>query len=251
MSTSQMKCVLLTAVLLVVAAFSASAQSRTVKGVVSDSDGPLIGVSVMVKGTSNGTSTDLDGRYSLSVSSDDDILVFSYIGFRQEEIRVGSQSTINVSLEADSTLLDDAVVVGYGTQAKSHLTGSISKLGGENLIDTPVSDVTTALQGQIAGLSINNNTSEVGVAPAIRVRGTGSISADSAPLVIVDGFPDPQGLSNVNASDITSIEVLKDAASAAIYGSRAANGVIMITTKSGDAEKPVYSIKAYQGVKYA
>jgi TonB-linked SusC/RagA family outer membrane protein len=242
---------LLPTALLFLACWMAGAQTRTVKGTVTDVQGPMPGVSVMVKGSSAGASTDLDGAFSLPVADKDAVLVFSFIGYRTLEIPLAGQTTLSVFMETDATLLDDAVVVGYGTQAKSHLTGSISKIGGENLIDTPVSDVTTALQGQIAGLSINNNTSEVGVAPAIRVRGTGSISADSSPLVIVDGFPDPQGLSNVNASYIKSIEVLKDAASAAIYGSRAANGVIMITTKSGDAEKPVYSVKAYQGVKYA
>lgn len=228
-----------------------AAQNRTVSGTVSDTDGPLIGVSVMESGTNNGVSTDVDGRYSIKVSGEHPVLVFSYIGYAQQELPVGRSATLNVFLEPDATILDDAVVVGYGTQSKSHLTGSISKIGGESLINIPVSDVTTALQGQIAGLSVNNITSEVGVAPSIRVRGTGSISADSSPLVIVDGFPEPEGLSNVNASDIKSIEILKDAASAAIYGSRAANGVIMITTKSGEAEKPSYVVKAYQGVKYA
>ena len=236
--------------ILILSGWMAAAQTRTVKGSVADAQGPLPGVSVLVKGTTNGTSTDLDGNFSLSVP-DDAVLVFSYIGYRTEELKPGKSGTVKLIMEADATLLDELVVVGYGTQAKSHLTGSISKIGGESLIDRPVSDVTTALQGQIAGLSINNNTSEVGVTPTIRVRGTGSISADSAPLVIVDGFPDAQGLNNLNANDIKSIEVLKDAASAAIYGSRAANGVIMVTTKSGDAEKPSYSVKAYQGVKYA
>lgn len=184
------------ALILILSGWMAAAQTRTVKGSVSDAQGPLPGVSVLVKGTTNGTSTDLDGNFSLSVP-DDAVLVFSYIGYRTEELKPGKSGTVKLIMEADATLLDELVVVGYGTQAKSHLTGSISKIGGESLIDRPVSDVTTALQGQIAGLSINNNTSEVGVTPTIRVRGTGSISADSAPLVIVDGFPDAQGLANV------------------------------------------------------
>ena len=245
------KCIVLALAVLLILPVQAIAQSRSVSGVVSDQSGPLIGVSVVEKGTTNGVSTDLDGRYSIKVAGSNAVLVFTYIGFADVEVPVGKQSTVNVVMEVDATLLDDAVVVGYGTQAKSHLTGSVAKIGGESLIDLPVSDVTTALQGQIAGLSINNITSEVGVSPTIRVRGTGSISADSAPLVIVDGFPEPEGLSNVNANDIKSIEILKDAASAAIYGSRAANGVIMITTKSGNAEKPSYTLKAYQGGKYA
>lgn len=233
------------------AAITAFAQQRTITGTVSDDLGPLIDVSVMLKGSTTGTVTDIDGRFAISVEGANPVLVFSYVGFKDQEVAVGSSNDIKVTMTTDATLLDDVVVVGYGTQSKSHLTGSISKIGGNSLIDLPVSDVTTALQGQIAGLSVNNVTSEVGVAPSIRVRGTGSISADSSPLVIVDGYPVPDGLSTVNASDIKSIEILKDAASAAIYGSRAANGVIMITTKSGDAEQPNYSVKVYQGVKYA
>lgn len=229
------------------------AQVRTVHGVVSDNVGPLAGASVMLKGsgTAAGTVTDLDGNYSIQVSSDNAVLVFSSIGYKTQEVTPGKSLTLNVILEEDITALDEVVVIGYGTQAKSHLTGSISKLDGAGLIDIPVSDVATALQGQVAGLTISNTTSEVGVTPTIRVRGTGSISADSGPLVIVDGYPVADGLNSVNASDIKSIEVLKDASSAAIYGSRAANGVIMITTKSGDIDKPSYSVKVYEGVKYA
>ncbi len=247
------KC-LVTALFVCLTAFSAFAQQRTLKGTVSDSEGPLIGVSVMLKGSATvGAATDIDGKYSIDIPSSGgvSILVFTYVGYRTEEVVVGSSDVINLTMSPDATLLEDVVVVGYGTVAKSHLTGSISKIGGNSLIDLPVSDVTQALQGQIAGLSVNNHTSEVGVTPAIRVRGTGSISADSSPLVIVDGYPVPDGLSTVNASDIKSIEILKDAASAAIYGSRAANGVIMITTKSGDAERPRYTVKIYQGLKYA
>lgn len=242
----------LLALLFALSSLTLAAQNRTVRGVVTDDEGPLIGASVMIKGTSTGTATDVDGNYSITVPSADAVLEFSCLGYRAEERPVGKSTTINIRLNVDDNLLEDVVVVGYGTQAKSHLTGSISKLEGDGaLIDIPVSDVATALQGQIAGLTINNTTSEVGVVPVIRVRGTGSISADSSPLVIVDGYPVPDGLSTVLASDIKSIEVLKDAASAAIYGSRAANGVIMITTKSGKADEPHYSVKVYQGMKYA
>ncbi|MGN0187928.1 MAG: SusC/RagA family TonB-linked outer membrane protein [Candidatus Cryptobacteroides sp.] len=228
------------------------AQTRTIRGGVSDENGPLIGVSVVLDSAGNiGTSTDVDGNFSLTVNTPNPVLRFTYVGYKEMVVKVGASDILNVTMEQDTNLLEELVVVGYGTQSKSHLTGSISKIGGESLIDMPVSDVTQALQGQIAGLTVNNTTSEVGVAPTIRVRGTGSISADSSPLVIVDGFPVPDGLSSVNANDIKSIEILKDAASAAIYGSRAANGVIMITTKAGDAEKPSYSVKVYQGIKYA
>ncbi len=230
----------------------AYAQQRTITGTVSDSQGPLIGVSVMLKDSPTvGTFTDLDGKYTLTVEGENPVLQFTYVGFKTVEEPVGTSDVLDVLMYQDATLLDDVVVIGYGTQSKSHLTGSISKVGGESLLDTPVSDVTTALQGQVAGLTISNTTSEVGVVPSIRVRGAGSISADSSPLIIVDGYPVPDGLSTVNAADIQSIEVLKDAASSAIYGSRAANGVIMITTKSGDIDKPTYSVKVYQGMKYA
>lgn len=246
-----LKSLLLLSVLLIGTA-AAHAQKLTVRGVVSDAEGPLIGVSVVVKDPPPvGTATGIDGSYSITVPSEESVLVFSYVGYKKVEIKVGKQTTINVKMEADAATLDEVVVVGYGVQKKSHLTGSISKIGGEVLADRPVSDIATALQGQIPGLSINNTTSEVGVAPSIRVRGTGSISADSSPLVIIDGYPVPDGLQTLNPSDIQSIEILKDAASAAIYGSRAANGVIMVTTKSGASDKPRYSVKLYQGVKYA
>ncbi len=233
---------------------TAAAQTprKTVRGIVTDEDGPVPGASVVIKGTTTGTVTDMDGKYAIDIPSNNTVLVFSSLGYGNVEMPVGNQREINVKLSVDATVLDDVVVVGYGTQAKSHLTGSISKIGGDgSFVDMPVSDVTTALQGQVAGLTISNTTSEVGVTPSIRVRGTGSISADSSPLIIIDGYPVPDGLSTVNASDIKSIEILKDAASAAIYGSRAANGVIMVTTKSGKADEPHYSVKVYQGIKRA
>lgn len=240
------------ALVLLSAATAAFAQRRTVKGVVTDDSGPLVGVTVVLRDPPpTGAATGLDGSYALAVPDDNAVLVFSYVGYRTVEVKVGKQSVIDVTMQPDATALDEVVVVGYGTQMKSHLTGAISKIGGDALVDRPVSDIATALQGQISGLNINNVTSEVGVAPSIRVRGTGSISADSAPLVIIDGYPVPGGLSDLNPSDVKSIEILKDAASAAIYGSRAANGVIMVTTKSGTADKAKYSIKVAQGLKWA
>ena len=226
---------------------------HVVTGTVSDDMGPLVGATVVVKDAKvpTGTVTDNDGKFSISVPSKKSILVFSYVGYSDQAVIVGNQTSISVKLVEDATQLDETIVIGYGTQQKSHLTGSISKLEGDALINAPVSDVTTALQGMMTGLNVTNQTSEVGVVPSIRVRGTGSISAESEPLVIIDGFPVSGGLSQINANDIKSIEILKDAASAAIYGSRAANGVIMITTKSGSPDKPKYSFKFYQGYKYA
>lgn len=232
---------------------TASYTQTVIKGTVSDDQGPLAGVSVTLKDSkvAAGTVTDRDGNYELKVNNSKSVLVFSYIGYKEQVQIVGNRKVINVMMIEDAKLLDETVVVGYGTQQKSHLTGSISKVTGENLVNVPVSDVTQALQGVMTGLEVSNQTSEVGVVPSIRVRGTGSISADSEPLVIIDGFPVTNGLSQINASDIKSIEILKDAASAAIYGSRAANGVIMVTTKSGTPDKPKYSFKFYEGFKYA
>ena len=188
--------------------------------------------------------TDAEGKYSIKVPNSKTILVYSYIGYVDKAEAVGKRTVVNVTLEEDSKMLDDVVVIGYGTQAKSHLTGSISKLEGEKLINVPVSDVTTALQGAMTGLTVSNETSEVGVTPSIRVRGTGSISADSEPLVIIDGFPVSGGLSSINAADVKSIEILKDASATAIYGSRGANGVILITTKKGKSGKPRINVNA-------
>ena len=238
--------------LLLVGALNVYSQ-HVVTGKVIDEQGPLIGASVTIKDAAvpTGTVTDAEGKYSIKVPNSKTILVYSYIGYVDKAEAVGKRTVVNVTLEEDSKMLDDVVVIGYGTQAKSHLTGSISKLEGEKLINAPVSDMTTALQGSMSGLTVSNETSEVGVTPSIRVRGTGSISAESEPLVIIDGFPVAGGLSSINAADVKSIEILKDAASAAIYGSRAANGVIMVTTKSGTPDKPKYSFKFYQGFKYA
>ena len=218
---------------------------HVVTGKVIDEQGPLIGASVTVKDAAvpTGTVTDAEGKYSIKVPNSKTILVYSYIGYVDKAEAVGKRTVVNVTLEEDSKMLDDVVVIGYGTQAKSHLTGSISKLEGEKLINAPVSDVTTALQGAMTGLTVSNETSEVGVTPSIRVRGTGSISADSEPLVIIDGFPVSGGLSSINAADVKSIEILKDAASTAIYGARANGGVILIETKSGKEGKTSVNYK--------
>ena len=227
------------------------AQSKTVKGVVTGGGEPLIGVSVVVEGDElNGVITGVDGSYSIQANGSAK-LNFSYIGYKSVTIPVDGRSTVNVVLETDTVVAEEVVVIGYGVQQKSHLTGSISRVEGDRFIDTPTTDVTTALQGQLPGVTINNNTSEIGVSPQIRVRGIGSISASSSPLIVIDGYPVADGLSMINQSDIKSIEVLKDAASAAIYGSRAANGVILITTKEGAANAPRYTVKAFSGFKYA
>lgn len=230
---------------------TAFAQTKTVTGTVTDAENyPLIGVSISVIGSPGGTITDVDGSYSISVPADAS-LQFTYIGFIPQTIPVKNENVINVTLLENKQTLDEVVVVGYGVQKKSHLTGSISKVDIGGLEDIPISSIDQALQGRISGVQIQNNTSEVGESASIRVRGMGSISASDSPLIIIDGFPVEDGLNNVNPADIESIEVLKDAASAAIYGSRAANGVIMVTTKSGEVKKPKYTFKANYGLKSA
>lgn len=221
-----------------------------ISGTVTDSNkDPLIGVNIKVAGTKTGTITDVNGKFTIQVPDVKSELTFSYIGYKTVKQLIGKNTQIYVSLEEDSKIMDEVVVVGYGVQKKSHLTGSVSKYKDENLGDLAISRLDQALQGKIAGVSIQNTTSEAGSAPQIRVRGMGSISASNEPLVVVDGYPVTDGLSFVDMNDVESVEVLKDAASAAIYGSRGANGVILVTTKSGDVAKPKYSVKAYTGYK--
>jgi TonB-linked SusC/RagA family outer membrane protein len=226
------------------------AQNIGVTGTVKAENGePIVGVSILVKGTSNGVVSDLDGKFTLRNVSSNATLVFSCIGFAHAEIPVNSRQQIDVVLKEDQLILEELVVIGYGVQKKSHLTGSIAKVNTAGIDDVPVSRLDQALQGKVAGLNIQNTSSEAGMAPTIRVRGMGSISASASPLIVVDGFPIAGGLELVNSSDVESIEVLKDAASAAIYGSRAAGGVILITTKSGSADKPSYNLKFSTGMK--
>ncbi|HRZ96821.1 MAG TPA: TonB-dependent receptor [Paludibacter sp.] len=223
-----------------------------VSGTVTDSKKePLIGVNVTVSGSKSGTITDFDGKYSLQAPDNKSVIVFSYIGYKTIERTVGNSGVINMILEEDTKLIDEVVVVAYGTQKKSHLTGAVASLKAEGLDEVPVSRVDQALQGKMAGVSINNNNPEAGEKPQIRIRGLGSISASNEPLVVVDGFPIQDGLSMVSMGDVESIEVLKDAASSALYGSRAAGGVILITTKSGNIKKPKYGFKMYNGITSA
>ncbi|MEI8087206.1 MAG: SusC/RagA family TonB-linked outer membrane protein, partial [Paludibacter sp.] len=223
-----------------------------ISGIISDSNKePLIGVNVTVKGLQTGTISDFNGKYSIQVPSTKSILVFSYIGHRKLEKAVGTSTVIDILLEEDSKQMDEVVVVAYGTQKKSHLTGSVASLKGDKLDEIPVSRLDQALQGKMAGVQVLSLDPQAGEAPVIRVRGMGSISANNAPLVVIDGFPTPDGLSMISPGDVESVEVLKDAASAALYGSRAAGGVILITTKSGNVTKPKYNFKMYTGVKTA
>lgn len=208
----------------------------------------LPGASITVLGTKNTVIADNEGEFSIEVKENSSLQV-SFIGMTTRVVLVNGQKEITIPLEDESKSLDEVVVVGYGTQKKSSITGSVSKLENTNLDENTVSRVDKALQGRIAGLQIQNITSEVGEAPQIRIRGMGSISASSDPLVVVDGFPVQNGLEFINPSTIESVEVLKDASSTAIYGSRGANGVIIVTTKAGSETKTLYEFKSFFGVK--
>ncbi len=222
---------------------------QTVSGVVSDETGPLPGASIVVKGTTNGTQTDFDGNYTLSGVANNAVIVFSYIGYKTQEVPVNNQATINVTLEEDASQLEEVVVVGYGTQKKATLTGSVATVGGEDLEKSSSPNLGTALAGKVAGLYIDTGNAAPGAEnTGIRVRGTNTFNNSSA-LVVIDGIPDRAGgITRINPADIESISVLKDA-SAAIYGARAANGVILVTTKRGKIGAPEVKITSSYGLQ--
>ena len=226
-----------------------SAQTITVKGNVKDTTGePIIGASVVEKGnTTNGTITDLDGNYSIKVPSKA-TLTISYIGMKTQDIAVKGQSQINVTLSDDTQALDEVVVIGYGTVAKKDLTGSVSSVSAKQIAAIPVSSASEALQGKMAGVSITTTEGSPDADVKIRVRGGGSLSQDNSPLYIVDGFP-VSSISDIAPTDIQSVDVLKDASSTAIYGSRASNGVVLVTTKKGKAGKVEISYDFMYGVQ--
>jgi TonB-linked SusC/RagA family outer membrane protein len=223
---------------------------QTIKGKVSDANGGLPGVIVKLKGTSNSTSTDGKGNYSLTIPDGSGTLVFSSVGYISQEIAVENRSVINVTLVAENKTLSEVIVVGYGTQRKSDITGSIVSINEKALADVPVSNLAQALQGRGAGLDIQKNggNSKPGSPPIIRIRGVRSIGADNDPLFVVDGIPYSGNINDINPDDVVSVEVLKDASSTAIYGSRGANGVILITTKRGKIGEAVVTYSGYVGV---
>lgn len=211
-----------------------------VKGRVTDAEGdPLIGVSVKVKGTNTGTSTDINGQYSLTLPDGNGILVFTYIGFAIQEIAVNNRQTINVVLAPDLKSLDEVVVVGYGTQKKGDVTGAVGSVKfDQEITSRPIVEFGQALSGKISGVQVLSASGKPGSSSTVQIRGIASISANSSPLIVVDGTPLPTyDLNLINSADIESIEILKDASSAAIYGSRGGNGVILVTTKSGKSGK--------------
>ncbi len=211
----------------------AFAQSSPLKGCVKDaSDTPLIGVNVIEKGTTNGTITDIDGNFSFNASVNSTI-VFSYIGFAEQEVVWDGKSELQIILQEDSELLSEIVVVGYGTQKRINLTGSVSTVNSNELADRLSHSVTNMLQGSVAGLNITTSSGKPGSSGSINIRGVNSIN-NADPLVVIDGVTGDAGdLSRLNPKDIESISVIKDASAAAVYGARAAFGVVLVTTKSG------------------
>lgn len=222
------------ALLALLLCFTASISAQTVSGVVKDNTGePIIGATVVEEGnTSNGTVTDIDGNYTLTLQGNSKKLVFSYVGMKTQTIAVAGRSTINVTLEDESKELEDVVVIGYTTVRKRDLTGAVSQVSSKQIEDVPVANVTEALTGKMAGVNITTPEGSPDADVKIRVRGGGSLSQDNSPLYIVDGF-EVSSINDIAPSEIETIDVLKDAASTAIYGARGANGVVIVTTKSG------------------
>jgi len=227
-------------------------QAQKITGQIVDESGiPLIGANVIVQGTTTGTVTDIDGNFSIAANKED-VLEISYLGYEKMTFTVGDETNLSLKMETDSATLDELVVIGYGAQKKSHLTGAISKVKAEAIDELPVARVDDALVGRVSGVNIAATEGEAGSAPTIRIRGTGSMNASSDPLIVVDGLiVDNDFLSVIDMNTVESFEVLKDAASAAIFGSRGANGVIIITTKDGKEGKTKFSYNGYVGIKDA
>lgn len=259
------KVLLLSFALLLVLSNMALAQSKTISGkvVAAENGQPLPGVNVVVKGTTTGTNTSADGSYTVSVPSENATLMFSFLGYTSQEVNVSGRSTVNIQLKEDSKALSEVVVVGYGTQTREELTGSITSVSAESLKNVPIVSVDQALQGRAAGVQVTQNSGTPGAGVAVRVRGAASIGASNEPLYVIDGIPINTGsytsigtggqqtnaLSDLNPNDIQSMEILKDAASAAIYGSRASNGVVLITTKRGSSGRTKVNFGYYTGTQ--
>ncbi|EOZ99627.1 TonB-dependent receptor [Indibacter alkaliphilus LW1] len=254
-----MRKILLLGLAFLMASATAFAQSRVVTGTVtSGEDGlPIPGASVVVKGTTTGTATDLDGNYSLNVPQGSNVLVYSFVGSETQEVNIGNRSQVNVVLQPDTRSLEEVIVTGYGTQPKREVTGAVSSVKGELIENLPMQSFDRALQGRAAGVQVRSANGLPGGAVNIRIRGVGSITAGNEPLFIVDGvqlnnqgnssFTQDNPLAFLNPNDIESMEILKDAASAAIYGSQAANGVVIITTRKGKQGKARFEFNAFAG----
>jgi TonB-dependent starch-binding outer membrane protein SusC len=257
------KSFLLTFIFALALVLQAYAQGRTVTGrVVSAADGsPLPGVAVVLKGTTTGTGTDADGRYSLAVPANGGTLMFSYLGYNSQEVAVGNQSTVNVSLAQSTTNLSEVVVTGYGKQERREVTGAISSVSAEVLENLPMQSFDRAMQGRAAGVQVTSQSGQPGAGISVTIRGTSTINGSTQPLYIIDGVQVSGGtlstqapanvLASINPEDIESIEILKDAAAASIYGSQAGNGVVIVTTKRGKAGATKFKASVQHGITEA
>lgn len=244
----RVKCVsaFLITLIIAVMSFGATAQTKSVSGTVTDeADEPLIGANVAVKGTNTGTVTDFNGEFALTNIADNAILVISYVGYTTQEVPVAGKSTINVTLSENRELLDEVVVIGYGTVKRKDLTGAVASMKNSDVVVAPTNNVMEALQGKVAGMDITKSSGEVGSDVSILLRGSRSIYGSNEPLFIIDGLPG--SYNQINPSDIESVDILKDASSTAIYGSAGANGVVIITTKRGQEGKATVNFDAYYG----
>lgn len=242
---------LFTVVAFVLSGVMAFAQTKTVTGTIVDEFGePIIGANVLVKGTTNGAVTDIDGNYSITGVSDSDELVVSYIGYASQTLPVGSQSTFNITMKEDGENLEEVVVVGYGVQKKKDLTGSVSSIKSADIQNVAAANAMQAMQAKVPGMDLQQSSGQAGAGVSITMRGNRSISADNGPLILVDGVVYGSTL-DIPAGDIESMDILKDASSTAIYGSRGANGVILITTKRGKAGKTRVDLNAYNSFNSA
>ena len=224
----------------------------TVQGKVIDAatDEPLPGVNILVKGTTTGTVTDIDGNYRLTAPDDTETLVFSSVGYISEEVAISNQTVINLEMTPDTQSLSEVVVVGYGTQERADVTGAIGSVQSEEITNIPITTLEQGLQGQVAGVQVTQADATPGGGVTIRVRGGSSLSAGNEPLYVVDGYPIlGDNINFLNPNDIKSIDILKDASATAIYGSRGSNGVVIITTKRGSSGAPKVTFNSYYGVQ--
>ena len=221
----------------------------TVRGVITSAKGgePLIGATVVVKGTAVGTTTDVDGKFELQADPSKDVLSLSYTGFTSQEVVLNGRTTINLQMEESIALLGEVIVTAFGESTREKFTGSATTVGAEQIAKRPITNISQAIAGAGSGIQTTVGGGQPGSTPAIRIRGFGSISASNAPLYVVDGIPYDGAIANINPDDIENISILKDAASTSLYGSRAANGVVMITTKKGTPGKSQINVKYTRG----
>ena len=235
---------------MVVISVNVFSQGKTVTGTVVDDAGiPLAGANVVEQGSTNGTQTDFDGIFSITVSSQNAVLHISYIGFVSKEIPVSTSSSFNITLEEDASKLDEVVVIGYETIKKKDLTGAVATVDTEKAFLAPTASLDNGIQGRASGVQVTSSSGEPGSEPVIVIRGGNSITGGNDPLFVVDGFVGADNVSSLNPNDIESIQILKDAASTAIYGARGTNGVVIITTKRGRTGKPVVNFRASSGIQ--